>query len=144
VSQGQTRTAREVFSIKESKLKTKEEMDHAEKRKERLKRKRSIHNHMVAKKNVDREKRRKLDTPLMEKFEYRVGQKLKEANKAKKGGDQDTNKREKKNGHKSANFFEKMQSIAKADIDKKKSGEKGGKGAEKDGKTNKSGKHFKL
>lgn len=65
LSQAQTKTAREVFSIHDQKLREKSELTKEEKRQERATRKRKIKGHLKKKELDQKEKRRELGVGLL-------------------------------------------------------------------------------
>jgi len=71
VSVGNSKSAREVFSINNQKLREKSELSKEERRKERATRKRKIKSHLKAKEVAKKEKKRDAGLAMHDKFEMR-------------------------------------------------------------------------
>lgn len=106
VSVGNSKSAREVFSINNQKLREKSELSKEERRKERATRKRKIKSHLKAKEVAKKEKKRDAGLAMHDKFEMRQI-----AKKGQKSEDVGAGK----NDMKSSKFFKKMQEVAKDD-----------------------------
>ena len=116
VSQGQTKSAREVFSISESKLRDKAELTKEEKRKERAHKKRKIKSHLKHKADDKKDERRAMGMAQTDRFEMKdVKRKIDKKNGGKGGKDgaaaaggaeKDTSKS--KNEMKSSKFFKRL------------------------------------
>jgi U3 small nucleolar RNA-associated protein MPP10 len=129
VSEAQTKSAKEIYSKDIDKLAEKDELTKEEKKAARLRKKRKIRTHLKKKEIKHKERLRKQDMAMNEKFESR------HQNKKQKVTEDKT---ESKNEHKSTKFFAKMQDIGESDRDKKS------KKVQPDSKPHQSSKKFKL
>lgn len=144
VSAGQSKSAREVFSINNQKLRDKAELSKEDRHKERATRKRKIKSHLKHKEVTKKEHKREMGMAMHDRFEAKH---IKQSKKDKKKGDKDDSKScsGNKNEMKSSKFFSKLQEVVKQDQvkkDQKKKAKEGGfvVGAH----TNGSSKRFKL
>ena len=117
VSQGGTKTAKEVYEINPRALRDKDELTKEEKRKERAHRKRSIKSHLKNKDIVRKEKNREQgiaqagDRSLVKQVKEQIAKKKKGEKKDKElglAGDNDKNK----NAFKSTKFFKNMGEVS--------------------------------
>ena len=109
VSTGQSKSAREVFSINAQKLREKSELTKEERRHERATRKRKIKAHLKAKELTQKEQKRSAGVAMNDRFEQRH---INKKAAAKKG---EAEEKGKKGEMKSAKFFSKLQEVAKDD-----------------------------
>ena len=107
------KSAKDVYQSSVTQMADPEELNRAEKKAERAKRKRKIRSHLKQKERKIQEERRKSHMPMNDKFETKQ---LAKAMK-KKAKTRDTEV--KKNEHKSKNFFTKMQKVSVSDADRK-------------------------
>lgn len=120
VSTGQTKSAREVFSINHSKLREKSELTKEEKRADRANKKRKIKTHLKKRADKKREQRRDMGMAQTDRFELKemkrqmANKKAKEQKEGEKNGKVST-----KYEMKSSKFFSKMQDVVKQDYDRK-------------------------
>lgn len=130
VSDAQTKSAKEIYDKDIDEVIDKTELTKEEKHKLRMRRKRKIRAHLQHKEIKQKEKLRRMDMAMNEKFESR------QKNKNKKQKTEEAP--EAKNAHKSNKFFAKMQNIEKEDREKKEKKVRGKVGDDK------RAKHFKL
>ncbi len=97
VSTGMNKSAREVFSINQQKLREKNELTKEEKRKERATRKRKIKSHLKHKELNKKEEKRNMGIAMNDRFEMKQLNKKSKNDKSDKGGS--------KNEMKSSKFF---------------------------------------
>ena len=150
VSTGQSKSAREVFSINNQKLREKGELTKEERRHERATRKRKIKSHLKAKEVTRKEEKRATGVAMADRFESRHLQK--KAKATQKARDDKSNENpaagNKRNDMKSAKFFSRLQDVAKDDAkrkdDKRKARNEGHKGGVQPPHNNESTKRFKL
>ena len=146
VSTGQTKSAREVFSINQQKLRDKSELTKEERHKERATRKRKIKSHLKHRELNKKEHKRDLGMAMHDRFEAKH---VKKGTKKPKAGeapaDDKKSKAGSKNEMKSSKFFSKLQEVVKDDQKKKDNKRK----AREDNlivsnHTNQNSKRFKL
>lgn len=147
VSTGQNKSAREVFSINNQKLREKSELSKEERRQERATRKRKIKTHLKRKEIERKEQKRSQGVAMNnDRFEMRHLAKKAAANQKKQAGEGPA-VGSKKNDMKSSKFFSRLQDVAKDDQARKEQkrknkleGNAGGPPAHNNGST----KRFKL
>lgn len=115
-AKGQSKSAREVFSINNQKLREKSELSKEERHKEHATRKRKIKAHLKHKELSKKEKRREQGVAMHDRFELRQVSKKDKAKAVKDSKEDGGNK---KNEMKSAKFFSKLQEVAKDDAARK-------------------------
>lgn len=121
VSTGQSKSAREVFSINNQKLREKSELTKEERRSERATRKRKIKAHLKHKEMTRKEQKRSQGVAMHDRFELKQmakKKKVEEGKKPKKGEEVEGGKGS-KNDMKSAKFFKKLMEVAKDDQSRK-------------------------
>jgi hypothetical protein len=124
VSEGFTKSAKEVFTVDPKAMREKDELTKEEKHKERAHRKRQIKQHLHAKEIRTKEKNREKGLAQVGD-RFMVKQVKEQINKKKKGEKLDkelgllTNADKNQNAFKSGKFFKSMEAISKADKDKK-------------------------
>lgn len=123
VSQGQTKSAKEVFSVNNKAMRDKDELTKEEKRRERAHRKRQIKAHLHDKAIKQKEKNREKGLALAgDRFAVReVQRSLNQKKKAEKrskelGHDSLDNSKSK---YKSGKFFNAMNAVTKSDKERK-------------------------
>ena len=125
VSQAQSKTAREVFSIHDQKLREKSELSKEERRKERATRKRKIKSHLKHKEVDKKEKRRDMGIGLLaDRFSMKDVKRKQDKKKGKDTITSDDKKGGSKNEMKSSKFFKRMEEVAKSDAVKKENKKK--------------------
>lgn len=100
VSIGQNKSAREVFSINQQKLREKSELSKEERRKERATRKRKIKSHLKHKELTKKEQKRNIGMAMNDRFEMKQVKKKDQKKEEKEKGS--------KNDLKSSKFFKKL------------------------------------
>lgn len=150
---GQTKSAREVFSISAQKLRGQrsQELSKEERRAERATRKRKIKAHLKQKENGKKEKKREAGIAMKgDRFEMRQMVKKQQNNAAsdkKSKGAESGAEKGSKNEMKSSKFFSKMQEVAKDDAarkDQKRKAKQEGKDSGYVNHNNGTTKRFKL
>ncbi|CDW79839.1 UNKNOWN [Stylonychia lemnae] len=126
ISQAQTKSARETFSIHDQKLREKTELTKEERRKERATRKRKIKTHLHKKELVQKEKKREMGVGmLVDRFAMKdIKRKQDKKKKMKEGAVDEKDSKSKggnKNEMKSSKFFKRMDEVVKSDAAKKES-----------------------
>jgi len=124
VSQGQTKSAREVFTIIDSKLRDKGELTKEEKHRERAHRKRKIKSHLKHKADHKKDERRAMGMAQTDRFEMKDVKRKMDKKKTKEDGGAavgDKDPKSSKNEMKSSKFFKRLQEVVKDDKDKKDS-----------------------
>ena len=106
-AKGQSKSARETFSINNQKLREKSELSKEERHKERATRKRKIKAHLKHKELSKKEKRRDQGVAMHDRFEMRQVNK-KKTDKGKKDSAKEEGPQHKKNDMKSAKFFSRL------------------------------------
>jgi hypothetical protein len=117
-AKGQSKSARETFSINNQKLREKSELSKEERHKERATRKRKIKAHLKHKELTKKEKRRDQGVAMHDRFEARQVNK-KNTEKGKKDSAKEEGPQNKRNDMKSAKFFSRLQDVAKDDAARK-------------------------
>jgi hypothetical protein len=112
VSQGQTKSAREVFTIATNKLRDRSELTKEERHRERANKKRKIKTHLKKKGDTKKEERRAMGMAQTDRFEMKEIKRKMEKKKAQAKGEKVDKS---KNEMKSSKFFKKLQDIVKDD-----------------------------
>ena len=119
-SKGQSKSARETFSINNQKLREKSELSKEERHRERATRKRKIKAHLKHKELGKKEKRREQGVAMHDRFEQRhIIKKADKAKASKKDSGKEEGPKNKSNDLKSAKFFSRLQEVAKDDAARK-------------------------